>query len=101
MSSAAQHAANRANAQKSTGPRTADGKKRSSRNAIAHGIFSREVVLANEERALFKELRSGLMKSLKPQDVLELMLFEQIVSAQWRLRRVHRAEKELHWKIKQ
>ncbi len=40
MISAAKLAANRANAQKSTGPRTRAGKLRSSQNARRHGLFA-------------------------------------------------------------
>lgn len=36
--------ANRANAMKSTGPRTEEGKRRSSRNAERHGVFSKGIV---------------------------------------------------------
>ena len=42
--------ANRANAEKSTGPKTAEGKAMSRMNAIKHGILSREVVLRGESR---------------------------------------------------
>src|SRR3984893_13113796 len=38
MASEKQIAANRANAQKSTGPRTAAGRLKSSRNALRHGL---------------------------------------------------------------
>ncbi len=49
MSSEAQIAANRRNALRSTGPKSAaDGKSRASRNAIQHGIHSQTSVLFNE-----------------------------------------------------
>jgi hypothetical protein len=38
MATEKQIAANRANAQKSTGPKTAAGRSRSSRNAVRHGL---------------------------------------------------------------
>ena len=41
--------ANRANAQHSTGPKTAEGKKRSSLNAIRHGLNSQAVLLPYED----------------------------------------------------
>ena len=42
--------ANRANAAKSTGPRTAEGKAVSKMNGFKHGIFAREVVLRGQDR---------------------------------------------------
>jgi hypothetical protein len=45
MSSDKQVAANRLNAQRSTGPRTPAGKARVSFNALKHGLTGREVVL--------------------------------------------------------
>ncbi len=39
-------AANRRNAQKSTGPKTLQGKARSKRNALTHGLLSKEIFLA-------------------------------------------------------
>ena len=41
MATARQIAANRANAQKSSGPKTAAGRARSSRNALRHGLSAR------------------------------------------------------------
>ena len=45
-----QRAANKLNAQKSTGPRTEEGKKNSSANAVRHRLFSRDFALTEEER---------------------------------------------------
>jgi hypothetical protein len=41
--------ANRANARKSTGPRTNEGKAASKLNAVKHGILSREVLVSGED----------------------------------------------------
>ncbi|MEA2709630.1 MAG: hypothetical protein QOF78_2231, partial [Phycisphaerales bacterium] len=41
--------ANRRNAQKSTGPRTAEGKRRAARNSISHGIFCFDLLLDGED----------------------------------------------------
>ena len=40
--------ANRANAQKSTGPKTSEGKAASRMNATKHGLLSREVLVSGE-----------------------------------------------------
>ena len=49
----AQMAANRANAQKSTGPRTEEGKAISSQNALKHGVYSRSDILDGEFQEAF------------------------------------------------
>jgi hypothetical protein len=54
--SAAQLAANAANALHSTGPRTPEGKTRSSQNASKHGLTARQVVIAPGEQEEFHQL---------------------------------------------
>ena len=49
MPTPAQLAANRRNAQRSTGPKTPAGKARSARNALRHGLPSPEVVVAPDD----------------------------------------------------
>ena len=44
-----QRRANRQNAKKSTGPKTADGKARASRNALKHGLLAKDVVITGTE----------------------------------------------------
>jgi len=73
-------AANRANAAKSTGPGTPEGKQRSSRNAVTHGLFSRAAVLPGEDVAELERLRRGMMGRLRPRDELEQMLADRAVS---------------------
>ena len=61
--SARKVAANRQNAQKSTGPKTTKGKVYSGRNAIKHGLFTRQLIdFANhgEDSQEYEELRGGL-----------------------------------------
>ena len=82
-------AANRRNALRSTGPRTPEGKARSSQNASKHGLLSREVLLPGEDREALEALREDLISELQPIGALELMLVERIVVCVWRLRRIH------------
>src|SRR5690242_14366528 len=84
--------ANRRNAKKSTGPRSAAGKKRSALNSTTHGIFCSRLVLAGEDEADLVVIREGYLQKLSPQDVVELALVDQIVNAQWRAMRAQRAE---------
>jgi len=89
-------AANRRNAQKSTGPRTAEGKKRCSRNAVTHGIFCNDLVLQGEDPKLFESFRNTLLMELSPQTIVELMICDRIVAAQWKLRRLNTVEAMTH-----
>src|SRR5258708_34417206 len=93
--SPARLAANAANAQHSTGPRTAEGQARSSQNARTHGLTARDLVIAPDEREEFEELRNDYQTAVKPQDGIQQSLFEELVGAAWNLRRVRRKEVEL------
>lgn len=76
--------ANRRNAAKSTGPRTAEGKHRSSRNALKHGLLAREVVILDgdgaETEADFDALLADLSDELRPRGVIEETLVERIAT---------------------
>ncbi|MDQ3441162.1 MAG: hypothetical protein M3478_12520 [Planctomycetota bacterium] len=96
IASPAQRRANRANAKKSTGPRTAEGKRRSSQNAATHGIFCKDAVLPGERRGEFVAFRNLLFTGLKPQDWLECSIADQYVLAKWRMRRAAGAERLVH-----
>jgi hypothetical protein len=70
-----------------TGPRTEDGKARSSRNATKHGFYAeRNYILPNEEDE-FAQQHTALMIELSPEGVLEEVLASEIMTAAWRLRR--------------
>jgi hypothetical protein len=84
--------ANRANAARSTGPQTANGKARASANAVRHGMLSAAPVVAGESAAGWQTHRSGILESLGPVGLLELRLAERVASLLWRLGRVERFE---------
>ena len=92
MATAAQVRANRANARKSTGPRTAAGKERASRNAVKHGLLAREAVIPGEDPEEFESYREGMRADLAPVGPVETMLAERIVGLSWRLRRAERLQ---------
>ena len=71
MASEAQLRANRINAQRSTGPRTAAGKDRTRYNALKHGLTSLHIVLPTEENFTYVELRGELFKQYNPQNPSE------------------------------
>lgn len=81
--------ASKLNGALSKGPVTEEGKKRSSRNALKHGLFSSvETILSSENANLFKEHHRGLYEKFAPRDAMELLLVERIIACGWRLRRV-------------
>ena len=88
MATRRQLEANRLNARKSTGPRTPEGKARSRRNAITHGLTARDVVLAHEDPARFEALCEELRLRFKPRDAFEEELAGRIAALLWRLRRI-------------
>src|SRR5260221_9694932 len=90
--SPAQFAANAANAQHSTGPRTPEGQARSSQNARTHGLTARDLVIAPNELEEFEELRKDYQASVQPQDAIQQSEFELLVGAAWNLRRIRRME---------
>jgi hypothetical protein len=85
-------AANAANAQHSTGPRTPEGQARSSQNARTHGLTARDLVIAPNEREEFEHLLNDYQAGVKPQDGIQQSLFEELVGAAWNLRRIRRME---------
>jgi len=92
MASVAQIQANRLNAQKSTGPRTPEGKEKASRNAIRHGLLAREAVIQGENPAEFEVYREGMLQELTPAGAVEAMLAERVVGLSWRLLRAQRLQ---------
>ena len=89
-------AANRRNAQLSTGPRTEEGKSRSRHNALKHGILGSAVLITSgegaEDPAEFDELLSALRRDLAPVGRLEEMMVEKIAVCWWRQKRSLRCE---------
>ncbi|MFC1636182.1 hypothetical protein ACFL5Z_15230, partial [Planctomycetota bacterium] len=94
MATQTQIKANRRNAQKSTGPRTAEGKSVVSQNAVKHGLFAHENVTKCEKQSDFDEFREELLSGLAPVGGVESMLAGRIVSLSWRLKRVERMSSE-------
>ena len=66
MTSPKQLEANRTNAKHSPGPKSTNGKARSSRNALKHGLVSSEIVIWDEDADQFELLRAGLGADFQP-----------------------------------
>src|SRR5262245_34039802 len=86
MPSIKQLDANRANAKRSTGPRT--GKARSRANSWKHGLTGKRLVIGGEGASDFDELRASLLDDHDPQSAFECELVERLAGILWRLRRV-------------
>jgi len=82
--------ANRQNAQKSTGPRTAQGKAAVSKNAVKHGLFATDTVIEGENQADYDEYLENFLAELEPDGMIETMMAERFVSLTWRLKRAER-----------
>jgi len=98
MTSKKKTAANRRNARKSSGPKTAAGKARASMNAVRHGLRARTVVLPSENREDFDEILTGLQDQYQPQNKAELYLVDQAAIAQWKLVRAEVFEADCYVK---
>ena len=77
---------------RATGPRTPEGKQRSKRNALKHGIFSGSVLLKGESRAEYNSLFDGLVETFVPEGKLEEVLVEKLATDFWRRRRLLQSE---------
>jgi hypothetical protein len=94
MTSEARVLANRRNAEKSTGPRTAEGKAVVAQNAVKHGLWARQAVLKDEDAAEFDLHRRRMLDSLAPDGPDQEALAERIVALWWRLKRAERMQDE-------
>ena len=90
----AQDAANRRNAKKSTGPRTAEGKARSRLNALTWGLSSLNGVglLPGESRVEYDVFREEHLAEFNPFGVMEEQLVTEVIDCSWGLRRAVKIE---------
>jgi len=93
MSSKAQINANRQNAQKSTGPKSDEGKAAVSQNAVKHGLFA-ESVIKGENPADYEVFHTKMLAELAPVGLVEAVLADRIASLWWRLKRAERMQNQ-------
>jgi len=87
--------ANRENAQKSTGPKTARGKRFSSRNAVKHGILSKKLLFSDDGKPVNEDLGQLLERLLAKYgegDVRTQLLAEALMVEIWRQRQALNVE---------
>ena len=99
MATPAQILANRANSERSTGPKTETGKERSSRNSFRHGLTSSKIVLPGEDPAEYDAFRADILEQYKPANATEQILAEELAAAGWRLNRSRAVETEILKKL--
>jgi hypothetical protein len=87
MASEKQFSANQQNAAKSTGPITQNGKLRSRRNAMRHGLTATTVVSAIEDTEEFERFAAAIRVDYQPSSTVEEELVARLTSLLWRLRR--------------
>src|SRR5213082_2558056 len=87
MTTVKQIEANRRNARRSTGPTTAEGKLRSRRNAVRHGLTAETVIGALEDTADYSAFEAAVMADYDAQSAVERELVLRLVSLLWRIRR--------------
>jgi hypothetical protein len=92
MATLKQFEANRRNSQKSTGPKTPEGKAAVSMNALRHGLRARTVVLPGENREEFDQLCNDLEGEWTPKSRTEQFYVEQMAVSQWKLTRMEVVE---------
>ena len=94
-------AAQRANALKSTGPRTSQGKEIARQNSLKHGFFSCDVVNAVLDGPArldeFNMMLDALLAEYDPQSVRERILIDEVAASCWRIRRILRYECRETW----
>jgi hypothetical protein len=88
MSSDRQINANRLNAELSTGPKSPEGKAKSSLNAVKTGLTGRTVLLPTEDAALYSTHIERIFKKFSPVGDDEANLVQSIADTEWRLQRI-------------
>jgi hypothetical protein len=88
MATAAQARANQANAQHSTGPKSAAGKARAARNSRKHGLTLGVLTLSPGDQPAFRQFEANLHAELNPQGVLEMEAFRQFLDAAARIQKI-------------
>ena len=88
MSSIRQRMSSRANGALSRGPKTPEGKRKSSRNAVRHGLLSKIVVTGSESRHGFDLVFGDHFNTFAPVNGVELGFTETMATSTWHLRRL-------------
>jgi hypothetical protein len=99
MATIQQIEANRLNAQKSTGPRSVEGKAVSCFNAIKTGIDAKSQIVRGEDPADLQALTAEYQQRWQPATPEQRLLVDTLIDCEWLLRRFRKAEAQL-WQCK-
>jgi hypothetical protein len=97
MATQHQIAANRRNAQLSTGPRSAEGKSAAGRNALKSGLYAKGNIVGSESAADLQLLEAQFTAEYLPATPTERALVDALIHNEWLLRRYRWLEADL-WK---
>jgi hypothetical protein len=95
MASQKQLLANRLNAQKSTGPRSVEGKARASMNALKTGIDAQSQTIPGEPISQLEALTDDYYQRFSPATPEQRMLVDTLVDCEWLIRRFRRVEGQM------
>jgi hypothetical protein len=95
MISEKQLAANRRNAQRSTGPRTEEGRKVSALNARRHNLTGQVTAMTEADRIMHDAFCAAIVENLAPEGAMETQLAQRIATDSWRLNRISAVEDNL------
>ena len=96
MATEKQFEANRQKAQRSTGPRTPEGRAAVRLNGVKHGLTAETIVLKGESEADFTAMLDNFEAEHDPTTPTEEALVVQLALATWRLRRLYHQEAGLY-----
>ena len=82
----------RRNGAKSRGPKTEEGKLRSSQNSLKHGMHARTLILPGESQEEYDQLRDEYLEQFAPAGPAEKHEVETLYNAEFRIRRMRRME---------
>ena len=82
---------------RSTGPRTREGKAKVATNAVKHGAYSEALFMLGESEEDFAKLKAGMEESFSPVGPLETAMVERLVSLWWRMDRTKTAANQHLW----
>ena len=86
---------NRANAQKSSGPKTQIGKQRSRMNAVKHNLSGQNLILQESEVEAYNRMSTSMFNDLKPKSEPEHQIAQKIIDTNFRLNRLTAIENNL------
>jgi hypothetical protein len=95
MSTVTQIKANQQNSQKSTGPMTPEGKKRSALNAIRHNLTGQLVLVQDSENEIYRQHCKEYRIEFAPKGKLEVDLTQEMADLRWSINRIRAHETNL------